>query len=109
MPWLQLISLFLIYLIQVLRCASEKVSRSQNLGYMLSGYSPHIMEVAYVRCMVVEGEVVVDNRVVSMVRFEQVLEGSRSLFGCGFDIVDFHRGNVYGEVRPFSSSKEGRQ
>jgi hypothetical protein len=109
MPWLQLFNLFLIYLIQVLRCASEKVSRSQDLGYMLSSYSPHIMEVAYVRCMVVECEVVVYDRIVGVVCFQQMLEGSRSLFGGSFNVMDFHRGEVDGEMCAFSSAKEGGQ
>jgi hypothetical protein len=70
MPRLQLFSLLLIYLIQVLRCASEKVSRSQDLGYMFSSYSPHIMEIAYVRCMIVEGEVMIYDCIVGVVCFQ---------------------------------------
>jgi hypothetical protein len=96
MPRLQFFSFLLVDLIQVFRCASEKVSRSQNLGYMLSSYSPHIMEVAYVRCMVVECEIVVYDGVVGMIRLEQMFEGSRPLLSCGFDVMDLYRGQVNG-------------
>jgi hypothetical protein len=44
-----------------------------------------------------------------MVRFEKMLEGSRSLFGCRFDIMDFDRGKVDGKVCALSSAKEGGQ
>jgi hypothetical protein len=92
MPRLQFFRLLLIDLIQMFRCASEKVSRSQDLGYMLSSYSLHIMEVAYMRCMIMECEIVVYDRVVGVICLEQVLERSRSLLGCGFDIMDLYRG-----------------
>jgi hypothetical protein len=38
-----------------------------------------------------------------------MLEGSRSLFGSGFDVVDLYRGKIDGEICAFSSAKEGRQ
>lgn len=44
---------------------------------------------AYVWCMVVESEVVIYDRMVGMVRFEKMLQRSRSLFCRSFDIVDF--------------------
>jgi hypothetical protein len=44
-----------------------------------------------------------------MVRFEQMLEGSRSLLRCGFDVVDLDGWEVDSEVRAFSSPQEGGQ
>ena len=73
---------------------------------MLSSYSPHIMEVAYVRCMVVKSEVVIYDGVVGVICFEQVLEGSQSLLGCGFNVVDLDGRKVDGEVCAFSCTEK---
>jgi hypothetical protein len=43
-----------------------------------------------VRSMIVVAQVVVYDGVVCMVRFKQVLEGSRSLLGRGLDVVDLY-------------------
>jgi hypothetical protein len=39
----------------------------------LASYRRHSVEAAYVRCMIVEAQVVIYDRVVCMVRFEEVL------------------------------------
>lgn len=46
---------------------------------------------AYVRCMVMKAQVMVDNRVVDMVCLEKVLQRSGSFLGGRFDIVDLNR------------------
>lgn len=59
--------------------------------------------------MVVEGEVVVDDGVIGMIRFEQMLEGSRPLVSSSFDIMDLYRGQIDGKIGACPSAKEGRQ
>ena len=49
------------------------------------------------RCMVMEAKVVVEDRVIGVIRFQQMLEGSRSLLGCGLDVVDFYRREADGK------------
>lgn len=46
------------------------------------------------RCMVVKTQVMVYDRVVRMVRFDQVFERSRALLSSGFDIVNLDGGKV---------------
>ena len=58
------------------------------------------------RCVVVEMQVMVYDRVVRMVRFDQVLQSSRTLFGSGFDIVNFNGGDVDRLVCSASSGEE---
>lgn len=57
-------------------------------------------------CMIVVAQVIVNDRVVGMVRFQQVFEGSRSFFGVGFDIVDIDGRKIDLGVIPASKSKE---
>lgn len=46
---------------------------------------------AYMRCVVVKAEVMVYDRVIGVVGFDQVLESSRSLFGSCLDVVHCDR------------------
>ena len=47
------------------------------------------MEAAYVWCMVVESQIMVDDGVIGMISFEQMLQRPRSLLCRCLDIVDF--------------------
>jgi hypothetical protein len=53
--------------------STQDVRRAQNLWYRLSSYSQQRIEAAYVRCMVVKAELVVDDGVVGVICFEQML------------------------------------
>ena len=46
---------------------------------------------AYVWCVIVEAQVVVYNRVVCMICFDQVLQGPRALLSCGLNVVYLNR------------------
>jgi len=58
----------------------------------------------------VKSQVVVDNAVVDVVRFEQMLECSRPLLRLGFDLVglDFGQLDAAGAVGPASEVGQGR-
>jgi len=45
--------------------------------------------------MIVILQIVVDDRVVGMVGFEQMFQGSRSLLGCCFDVVHLNRRKIH--------------
>ena len=64
---------------------------------------------AYVWCVVVEAQVVVYNRVVCMVCFDQVLQGPRALLSCGLNVVDLNRWEDDCLVIPTPSCEERRQ
>ena len=58
------------------------------------------------RCVVVKSQVMVYDRIVCVVGFEQMLQGSRALLGSCLDIVYFDRGYVDCLVGAGSSSEE---
>lgn len=94
MPWLKLLRLLLVYLVQVFMRSSEDVSRAQNLWSKLSSYSQQYIESAYVWSVVVKSEVMIYDGMVCMVCFEEVLQCPRTLFRRRFDVVDFDRGKL---------------
>jgi hypothetical protein len=57
--------------------------------------------------MVVEAQVMVYDRVVCMVGFEQVLEGSRPLLGGCLDVVDFYGWDRGLEIVAASEAQKG--
>lgn len=59
------------------------------------------------RCVVMETQIMIYDRVVCVVRFDQVLECSRALFGGGFDVMDLNGGDVDCLVISDSWGKEG--
>jgi hypothetical protein len=59
-----------------------------------------------VRCVVVEAQVMVYDRVIGVIGFDQVLEGSRTLLGGGFDFVNLDRWEINRLVTSASSGEE---
>lgn len=58
------------------------------------------------RCMVVETQIVIYDRMICMVCFNQMLKGPRALLGCGLDIVNLDGGDVDCQMVPTSSGEE---
>lgn len=88
-PRLQIPTLFLIDVRQLIRFRAENIRRSKNM-----------------RCMIVKPQVVVDDAMIDMVRFEQMLQRPRSLLGSLFDIVDFGLGDVYAALEEVAERGE---
>ena len=61
------------------------------------------------RCLVVKSKIVVYNRVVCMVCFDQVLQGPRALLSCGLNAVDLNGWEDDRLVIPAPSGEECRQ
>lgn len=60
------------------------------------------------RCVVVETQVMVYDRIVGVIRFDQVLQGSRAFLGGGLDIVNFDGRQVDRLVASTASCKKRR-
>jgi hypothetical protein len=79
-------------------CPSQYIGGTQDLVRILSSHVKRRIRVAYVRCMVVEAEVVVDDGVIGVVRFEQMLQRPGSLFRCCFNIMNVNGCEINGRI-----------
>ena len=91
-PRLQVPTLFLIDICQLIRFRAENVCRSENM-----------------RRMIVKPQVVVNDAMVDMVRLEQMLQRPRSLLGSLFDIMDFGLGDVDAALEEIAERGELRE
>lgn len=48
----------------------------------------------YMWCMIMEFPLIIQNRIVRMVQFEQVLQRPRGLLLCAVDLMDLHRRDI---------------
>lgn len=89
MPWLEILGLFLINVHQLVDIGTKEVGGTQNLEDTTSARSVLAKEQEgelYMRCVVVELEVVIDDGVVDVIGLDQVLECSSSFLGSLFNV-----------------------
>jgi hypothetical protein len=85
---------------------TEEVGGSQNLDMTSARSGMTEKGKSYVGRMVVEFEVVVDNRVVDVIGLDQVLECSCSFFGCLFNVDGLNRRQVELQSRSIAARQE---
>lgn len=87
MPWLKFGRLFLVYFGQLVGRGAHEVGGTQYLIWPSQQAVAGCGRSTYVRRMVVELEIVVDDRVVDVVRFDEVFESASAFLWSLFDVV----------------------